>query len=185
MSNVSSNIFNQIVETQVNAGNYGGRDGPLGHYATNGKKKEGKKVKPFDIVRFTISRGEVFKAWDSNGLADPKVYLYLLKKKKDGEESKKLLFKTEVCKKTLSPDFKFSEMYKIPTEAVEVLMEIYDDDLIKDDFIGSCKILLNYNDMPSAKNHVLYDKEKYAQANVMMMMQKMDKSGHNLLNVKN
>ncbi|KAN0023684.1 hypothetical protein ACTFIV_008071 [Dictyostelium citrinum] len=184
MSNVSSNIFNQIVSTQVSAGNYGGRDGPLGHYAKNEKKKDGKK-EDFIIIRFTVSRGDVFKAWDSNGLADPKVLVYLLKKKKDGEESKKLLFKTNVCKKTLTPDFQFSEMYKIPNKAVHILMELWDDDLVMDDFIGSCKITLNFSDIPESKNHILYDKEKCAQGNVMMMMQKVEKNGHNLLNVKN
>ncbi|KAK5579807.1 hypothetical protein RB653_009494 [Dictyostelium firmibasis] len=185
MSNVSSNIFNQIATTQVNAGNFGGRDGPLGHYATSEKKKGGKKVEDFKIIRFTITKGDVFKAWDSNGLADPKVIVYLLKKKDDGTESKKLLFKTNVCKKTLKPDFNFSEMYKIPVKAIDILMELWDDDLIKDDFIGSCKIPINFTDFPNASNYVLLDKDNFAQGNVSLMMHKLEKNGHNLLNVKN
>ncbi|KAM9993888.1 hypothetical protein ACTFIZ_011852 [Dictyostelium cf. discoideum] len=175
MSNVTSNIFYEI------AGNYTGNN-----YPNNNQKKTGeKKEKDFKIIRFTIPRGEVFKAWDSNGLADPKVLVYLLKEKKDGGESKKLLFKTNVCKKTLLPNFQFSEMYKVPSQANYIIVELWDDDLVMDDFIGSCKTRLNFNDTPESQNLVLFDKEKCAQGNVMMMMQKVDKNGHNLLNVKN
>ncbi|KAK5575058.1 hypothetical protein RB653_010313 [Dictyostelium firmibasis] len=137
-------IYEDIMRAQVKQGNMGGRNGPLGYLLRDNKKKEKaskpKVQKPAKAVvtknPFTIKleEGTITNPTDSNGLSDP--YLIIMAIKPDNSLSK-VLFKSTVCKKTLTPVWNESGEFFVNDNVSTLMVELWDHDVLsKNDFIG-------------------------------------------------
>ncbi|KAN0052861.1 hypothetical protein ACTA71_012341 [Dictyostelium dimigraforme] len=101
------------------------------------KKSSGRKAdyETETIVNIVYNNGKVFEAQDSNGLADP--YIRVGTVKSEGVFSKKWKSESPVCEKTLTPDWKnFEEDIIVKRTTKELVVELWDKDTLKDDFIG-------------------------------------------------
>ncbi|KAN0018816.1 hypothetical protein ACTFIU_008749 [Dictyostelium citrinum] len=137
-------IYEDIMRAQVKQGNMGGKNGPLGYLLRDTKKKE-KVAKvntpkpPKPVVTkssYTINlvEGTVTNPTDSNGLSDP--YLVIMAIKPDNSFSKHL-FKSDVCKKTLTPKWNQVEHFIVNDNVSDIIVELWDHDVLsKNDFIG-------------------------------------------------
>ncbi|EGG17500.1 C2 domain-containing protein [Cavenderia fasciculata] len=105
------------------------------------------------LVKPQKSIATIFKGTDSNGLSDP--YVKVFKKGKDGKLKK--ILETKPIEKTLTPVFKENSFLCtiLTPESDELTFEIWDQDTLIDDFIGSCVLKLpishdpfNYNKIP-------------------------------------
>ncbi|EFA80074.1 hypothetical protein PPL_06896 [Heterostelium album PN500] len=105
------------------------------------KTYKGTKFEGCILYKFTIGSGEIKYAQDPNGLADG---YCRIGKAIPGLIGKKWLMTTDVKEKTLSP-FWFKEGFiRVNVQKrTELHLEMWDKDLIKDDFIGSAIINLN------------------------------------------
>ncbi|KAF2077865.1 hypothetical protein CYY_000827 [Polysphondylium violaceum] len=116
--------------------------GPFAHLAPKDRLK--KKIKPtknydlHEVFRITVLNGIVKKSTDSNGKSDP--YVRVSKKGKFG--SKKTLFTTSVCKKTLTPSWNEWDNFILSPKNKELIFELWDQDTFtKDDLIGTYHFL--------------------------------------------
>ncbi|KAN0033250.1 hypothetical protein ACTA71_002674 [Dictyostelium dimigraforme] len=144
-------IYEEIMRAQVKQGNMGGRNGPLGYVLRESKKKE-KVAKvntpkpPKPVVNkspYTINlvSGTVTNPTDNNGFSDP--YLVIMAIKPDNSFSKHL-FKSNVCKKTLTPTWNQSEDFVVGDNITDIIVELWDHDVLsKNDFIGRSIISMN------------------------------------------
>ncbi|KAM9984864.1 hypothetical protein ACTFIY_009296 [Dictyostelium cf. discoideum] len=145
-------IYEEIMRAQVKQGNMGGRNGPLGYLLRETKQKEKKAVKvntpkpPKPVVTqspYTINliEGTVTTATDNNGFSDP--YLVIIAIKPDNSFSK-ILFKSNVCKKTLTPTWNQVENFFVKDNVTDIIVELWDHDVLsKNDFIGRSIISMN------------------------------------------
>ncbi|KAN0026240.1 hypothetical protein ACTFIV_007224 [Dictyostelium citrinum] len=87
------------------------------------------------ILNIVYRDGKVFEAQDPNGLADP--YIRIGTVKSEGVFSKKWKSESPVCEKTLSPNWNgYEEETIIKKTTAELVVELWDKDTLKDDFIG-------------------------------------------------
>ncbi|KAM9982318.1 hypothetical protein ACTFIZ_006836 [Dictyostelium cf. discoideum] len=91
------------------------------------------KDQPKQEFRFGLYQGTVYEAQDLNGKADPFVQVRAIKT--DGSYSK-VLFKSTVKKATLTPAWNEYDKIKVKDYVNDLLVELYDEDLVKNDFIG-------------------------------------------------
>eukprot|EP01113_Clastostelium_recurvatum_P029664 TRINITY_DN3582_c0_g2_i1.p1 TRINITY_DN3582_c0_g2~~TRINITY_DN3582_c0_g2_i1.p1 ORF type:complete len:196 (-),score=27.25 TRINITY_DN3582_c0_g2_i1:21-566(-) len=143
-------VYDTILRAQMEQGNLGGKSmmRQLGLDRKEEKrreKKEKKEVAESKIkkhIKFTISHAEVFLSTDSNGLSDP--YVIIRKKK----HSLTKILRTPYAKETLKPNWDYSETVLMTDKSVimsyfNCVVELWDHDKIKDDFIGSTKVTCN------------------------------------------
>ncbi|EAL68223.1 C2 domain-containing protein [Dictyostelium discoideum AX4] len=93
----------------------------------------GKENQPKQEFKFGLYQGIVYEAQDLNGKADPFVQVRAIKT--DGTYSK-VLFKSTVKKATLNPAWNEYDKIKVKDYVNDLLVELYDEDLVKNDFIG-------------------------------------------------
>ncbi|KYR00444.1 hypothetical protein DLAC_02438 [Tieghemostelium lacteum] len=100
---------------------------------------KGTKFEGQILYKITIGSGVINEAQDPNGKADG--YVRFGKKESEGLFTKRWLYTSSVKEKTLSPMWMETCYIRInPTKHSELLLELWDKDLIKDDFIGSCLV---------------------------------------------
>ncbi|KAM9989080.1 hypothetical protein ACTFIY_005111 [Dictyostelium cf. discoideum] len=92
-----------------------------------------KENQPKQEFKFGLYQGIVYEAQDLNGKADPFVQVRAIKT--DGTYSK-VLFKSTVKKATLNPAWNEYGKIKVKDYVNDLLVELYDEDLVKNDFIG-------------------------------------------------
>ncbi|EFA81819.1 C2 domain-containing protein [Heterostelium album PN500] len=99
------------------------------------------------LYRLVIFNGKVDKPTDSNGLSDPYVKVFAVRNNCKDNESKELIFKTAVCKKTLTPVWNVENYFVISyTDKIEAIsVELWDQDLLRDEFIGAAKNYIGEN----------------------------------------
>ncbi|KYR02979.1 C2 domain-containing protein [Tieghemostelium lacteum] len=151
------------MRAQVKQGYMGGKNGPLGYLMkkkeSKGKKFEYKpKYEDYREVTITVDNATLYVATDSNGLSDPYVKVYASKKK--GILSTTHLFTTSVQSKTLSPVWNHSETVSLCPEHIHdyLIFELYDKDILVNDFIGKGRIMLNKSGYSNFKLD-LFDKD--------------------------
>ncbi|KAK5583244.1 hypothetical protein RB653_004835 [Dictyostelium firmibasis] len=91
------------------------------------------KDQPKQEFKFGLYQGQVYEAQDLNGKADPFVQVKAIET--DGSHSK-VLFKSTVKKATLTPAWNEYGKIKVKDYVNDLIVELYDEDLLKNDFIG-------------------------------------------------
>eukprot|EP01133_Synstelium_polycarpum_P020482 gene20482-24580_t len=159
-------IYEDILRAQVKQGNFGGKKGPFAYLAKdNRKEKNAKKERKYvtagaessKLYKITLVSGTVANATDSNGLSDP--YARIGKISPKLFESK-WIFETKADPKTLTPQWNESEevYLDIRNKHQFLIVQLWDRDMLKDDFIGSCLIKMSLiNDTPGVDNVTKYD----------------------------
>ncbi|KAN0038097.1 hypothetical protein ACTA71_000269 [Dictyostelium dimigraforme] len=148
---MSGNIYMDIISAQVSQGNFGGKNGQFGYLAKDQKRREKKlskakyespkkKVEEKIECDISIRNGTVAEATDSNGLSDPFVIIWSIDSEGQPDKS---LYKSKVCKKTLSPNWDESGILKIKPSYKSLIVELWDHDLLTaNDFIGRATIFI-------------------------------------------
>ncbi|KAM9994892.1 hypothetical protein ACTFIY_001073 [Dictyostelium cf. discoideum] len=146
---MSGNIYMDIIAAQVSQGNFGGKNGQFGYLAKDKSRKEKKltkakfetpkkKVEEKFEFNVLIGSGTVAEATDSNGLSDPFVIIWSVD---DEGQPDKSLFKSKVCKKTLTPTWDEKGSLKLKESYKSLIVELWDHDLLSaNDFIGRARI---------------------------------------------
>ncbi|KAN0045478.1 hypothetical protein ACTA71_005856 [Dictyostelium dimigraforme] len=91
------------------------------------------KDQPKQTFKFGLYQGQVYEAQDINGKADP--FIQVRAVEPDGSYSK-VLFKSTVKKATLSPAWNEYDKIKVKDYVNDLLVELFDEDLVKNDLIG-------------------------------------------------
>ncbi|KAM9993874.1 hypothetical protein ACTFIZ_011845 [Dictyostelium cf. discoideum] len=172
---MSGNIYMDIIASQVSQGNLGGKNGQFGYLAKDKSRREKKlskekietpkkKVDEKFECQVLIGSGTVAEATDSNGLSDPFVIIWSVD---DEGQPDKSLFKSKVCKKTLTPKWDEKGSLKLKSTYKSLIVELWDHDLLSaNDFIGRAKINVDSDGLKkysyaSFKDTIsLYDGEK-------------------------
>ncbi|KAK5579786.1 hypothetical protein RB653_009473 [Dictyostelium firmibasis] len=148
---MSGNIYMDIISSQVSQGNFGGKNGQFGYLAKDKSRKEKKlsKAKYSESspkkrteekyeCDINIIDGTVAEATDSNGLSDPFIIIWSVDR--DGHPDKSL-YKSKVCKKTLTPVWNEIGVFKMKPSYESLIVELWDHDLLSaNDFIGRATI---------------------------------------------
>ncbi|KAM9970779.1 hypothetical protein ACTFIR_002643 [Dictyostelium discoideum] len=146
---MSGNIYMDIIASQVSQGNFGGKNGQFGYLAKDKSRREKKLTKEAKFEAPIKKVEEKFecnvfigsgtaKSTDSNGLSDPFVIIWSV----DAEgQPDKSLFKSKVCKKTLTPNWDEKGILKLKESYKSLIVELWDHDLLTaNDFIGRARI---------------------------------------------
>ncbi|EGC36511.1 hypothetical protein DICPUDRAFT_77836 [Dictyostelium purpureum] len=112
----------------------------LSHAISELKKK--KNPSHYSIYKFNIENAYIYDGYDSNGAADPYVKAMKVKVKdiRKDECKFKQLFKTSVCHKTLIPQWDHVQYVILSNKTRYVDLEVWDKDLIVDDYIGGIRV---------------------------------------------
>ncbi|KAK5579755.1 hypothetical protein RB653_009441 [Dictyostelium firmibasis] len=125
---------------------YLGRSGPYHDELPPGRtraeveeaKKSGICLEDITIFKIKISRGIINKPTDLNGLSDGYCKIFKSYRDEFGDQIRIKLFKTQVCKKTLTPEWNYEGIFSIFESCQNLRLELWDKDLIKNNYIG-CK----------------------------------------------
>ncbi|EAL62062.1 C2 domain-containing protein [Dictyostelium discoideum AX4] len=144
---MSGDLYLDMLATQVNQGNMGGKGGPFGYLWKEKNRKDKKKDKTpkpkkqedYTVCDIHIGSGSVRDAKDSNGLADPFVMIWSVNIEGDHD---KCIYKSKVCKETLTPNWNEDGELKMKNGSYrECILELWDHDTFTaNDFIGRALI---------------------------------------------
>ncbi|KAK5579787.1 hypothetical protein RB653_009474 [Dictyostelium firmibasis] len=140
-------LYLDMLTTQVNQGNMGGKTGPFAYLWKEKNRVDKKKIKTskpkkedsHTICEIHIGSGTVRDAQDSNGLADP--FIMIWSADKLGEHDK-CVYKSKVCKETLKPNWdEHGELKMKNGNYGKYILELWDHDTFtSNDFIGRASI---------------------------------------------
>eukprot|EP01133_Synstelium_polycarpum_P020481 gene20481-24579_t len=154
-------VYQEILREQVKQGNFGGKKGPFA-YLTKEKKQEKaskySKMEGYKLHKITLDCGIVQEATDTNGQSDPYCRIGRISPKLF---QSKWLHETKADPKTLVPVWEETfEVYLNKTGKDKFLiLQLWDRDMLKDDFIGSCIIdMSTISDYTSIYTHSVYKK---------------------------
>ncbi|KAN0038162.1 hypothetical protein ACTA71_000334 [Dictyostelium dimigraforme] len=125
---------------------YLGRSGPYHDELPPGRtrteveeaKKLGICLEDITIYKINIKRGIINKPTDLNGLSDGYCKIFKSYRDEFGDQIRIKLFKTQVCKKTLTPEWNYEGIFSIFESCQNLRLELWDKSILKNDYIG-CK----------------------------------------------
>ncbi|KAM9969092.1 hypothetical protein ACTFIW_000175 [Dictyostelium discoideum] len=142
---MSGDLYSELIASQVRGGNLGGKNGQFGYLIKKQKQPKPTPIPKIDLS-FSIFDGTISEAHDDNGLCD--TYVVIKYVKPDGTQ--KAFYRSNVCRKTLTPDWDEKGSFELKKTVKQLVLELWDQDLLKkNDYIGSAT--LNFDEIINDK----------------------------------